>query len=81
MFCKNCGCPLEVCCKPKTPVVSVEWLEKWVKENGWNEMDCNPKTGLLQNMLLGKLDDLLSTLHKQSKTHTPHTSTINRVLK
>ena len=27
-FCEDCGCPLEVCCKPKKPVVLVEWLEE-----------------------------------------------------
>ena len=31
--CEDCGCPLEVCCKPKKPVVEVEWLEKYCKEN------------------------------------------------
>ena len=27
-FCKDCGCPLEICCKPKKPVISVEEIEE-----------------------------------------------------
>jgi len=46
-FCEDCGCPLEVCCKPKKPVVEVEWLKFQITcikhdysniETGFNEL-------------------------------------------
>jgi len=30
-FCEDCGCPLEVCCKPKTSGISIKWLETEIK--------------------------------------------------
>ena len=45
--CEDCGCPLEVCCKPKEPVVEVEWLKFQITcikhdysniETGFNEL-------------------------------------------
>ena len=54
-FCKDCGCPLEICCKPKKPVVEVEWLEKWCEKNYWNTADDEI------------LNDLLETVRKQAK--------------
>ena len=27
-FCEDCGCPLDICCKPKEPVVSVQRKQK-----------------------------------------------------
>jgi len=45
-FCEDCGCPLDVCCKPKKPVVEVEWLEKWVEEHKF-------RSGQVTDLILG----------------------------
>ncbi len=31
--CEDCGCPLDICCKPKEPVVSAEELEEYIDSN------------------------------------------------
>ncbi len=53
-FCEDCGCPLDICCKPKKPVVSVEWLEKWCKEHksSWVNHDLIEKEVLLKAVRL-----------------------------
>jgi len=28
-YCEDCGCPLDICCKPKVPVVSLQALKEW----------------------------------------------------
>ena len=50
-YCEDCGCPLEICCKPKKPVVEVEQLEKWCNKN-----KCYP--GFVDTK------ELLSAVHK-----------------
>ena len=38
-FCEDCGCPLEICCKPKVPVrlasesVDLKALKEWCEKN------------------------------------------------
>jgi len=31
-FCEDCGCPLEICCKPKKPVILVEEVLKEINK-------------------------------------------------
>ena len=32
-YCEDCGCPLDICCKPQQPVVSLQAIKKWIKKN------------------------------------------------
>jgi len=31
-YCKSCGCPIEICCKPKKSFIFIEDLEKEIIE-------------------------------------------------
>ena len=31
-YCENCGCPLDICCKSKQPVVSLQALRVFVED-------------------------------------------------
>jgi hypothetical protein len=40
-YCEDCGCPLGVCCKTKTPVVGLAELKKYCEENKFEHKLCN----------------------------------------
>ena len=59
-FCEDCGCPLEICCKPKKPVVSVEELGKIIERKKYMEAHSVGKQEWVINV-----EHLLSTIQNQ----------------
>ena len=68
-YCEDCGCPLEVCCKPKEPVrlasesVDLKKLKEWCKE----EMDGMDRTDDFERGVHDILEELLSWAEKGAK--------------
>ena len=64
-FCEDCGCPLDVCCKPKEPVrLASESVDlKWLRGEIENFYYCNPEMEGA-NMAL---KHLLSIAEKEAK--------------
>jgi len=60
--CEDCGCPLEVCCKPKKPVVEVEWLNYIIERKKYME---SPLVGKQEWVI--NVENLLSIIKKQSQ--------------
>ena len=76
--CEDCGCPLEICCKPKKPVVEVEVLENFckgrieeIKEGVKAGIYATPEEVKLINLAkdtaLFEINNILKTIHLQSK--------------
>jgi len=76
--CEDCGCPLEICCKPKKPVVSVEELEKEVKRledllhiTEFDFSDMNATCVITLKDFNKWKDDLFFIVHKQLDLKEP----------
>ena len=51
-YCENCGCPLDICCKPKQPVVSLQELkEEFVNLKDWINEIVENKDAYLEGKL------------------------------
>ena len=70
--CEDCGCPLEVCCKPKKPVrlasesVDLKWLKDWCKNNK-HPVEWDGSDGKHYETETVQINDLVKWAEKEAK--------------
>ena len=68
-YCENCGCPLDICCKPKQPVVSLQAIKKIIKklERRKNNSSISKITPDLDRSFLGGYSRCIIDLKEELK--------------
>jgi len=72
-YCEDCGCPLDICCKPKTPVrlasesVDLKALKEWLNKPTTGYIDHSDCLGNLIHKEVIEIKKVIKWVEKEAK--------------